>query len=99
MKAFTLPDGLEAGTPPAARDDVRLLVARPDGIEHSRFARLGEHLGEWDADVAGSDDGDVGHRRGIVQRGRPSACRNVLLVLATILRRGAVSSAGRAGDS
>ena len=30
-------------------------------------ARLREDLGERDADVAGSDNGDVGHRRGIVQ--------------------------------
>ena len=37
--------------------------------EKHAAARLGEHLGEWDADVAGSDDGDVGHRRAIVQRG------------------------------
>ena len=37
--------------------------------EQHRAARLREHLRERDADVAGSDNGDVGHRRGIVQRG------------------------------
>ena len=36
--------------------------------EEHAAARLGEHLGERDTDVAGSDDGDVGHRRAIVQR-------------------------------
>jgi hypothetical protein len=35
--------------------------------EQHAAARLGEDLSEWDADVAGSDDGNVGHRRGIVQ--------------------------------
>ena len=43
-------------------------------------ARLGEHLGERHADVAGPDNGNVGHRRGIVQR-TPAAA-------ATIPRRG-----------
>jgi hypothetical protein len=37
--------------------------------EEHTAACLGEYLGKWDADVAGSDDGDVGHRRAIVQRG------------------------------
>ena len=42
--AFDLPAGLEAAAPPARRDDVRLLVARPDGLAHARFADLGAQL-------------------------------------------------------
>jgi S-adenosylmethionine:tRNA ribosyltransferase-isomerase len=30
------------------RDDVRLLVARPDGVTHTRFSRLAEHLDPGD---------------------------------------------------
>lgn len=41
---FELPEGSEAGEPPerrgTARDGVRLLVARPDGLEHRRFREL-----------------------------------------------------------
>ena len=47
---FELPARLEAARPPAARDDVRLLVAnRDDGsIVHSRFPDLPEFLGRGD---------------------------------------------------
>ena len=48
MKAFTLPPGVEAAGPPTVRDGVRLLVARPDGLEHARFAQLGEFLAPGD---------------------------------------------------
>jgi S-adenosylmethionine:tRNA ribosyltransferase-isomerase len=45
---FELPPGLEADEPPEARglrrDDVRLLVATPDGTSHARFAALGRFL-------------------------------------------------------
>jgi S-adenosylmethionine:tRNA ribosyltransferase-isomerase len=41
---FALPSELEAGAPPRRRDDVRLLVARPDGLAHAAFDRLGEYL-------------------------------------------------------
>src|SRR5262249_31759349 len=45
---FELPPGLEADEPPEARglrrDDVRLLVATPDGTRHARFAALGRFL-------------------------------------------------------
>ena len=37
---FVLPDGVEAAAPPTTRDSVRLLVARRDRIEHSRFTKL-----------------------------------------------------------
>ena len=41
---FALPEGSEAGEPPerrgTARDGVRLLVARPNGLEHRRFREL-----------------------------------------------------------
>jgi S-adenosylmethionine:tRNA ribosyltransferase-isomerase len=41
---FELPPGLEASGPPEHRDDVRLLVARPTGVQHARFTDLGRHL-------------------------------------------------------
>lgn len=45
---FALPPGSEAGEPPEhrglARDGVRLLLARPDGIEHRRFHDLPDLL-------------------------------------------------------
>ncbi len=42
--AFDLPQRLEAAAPPARRDAVRLLVARPDGLTHAGFADLGGFL-------------------------------------------------------
>jgi S-adenosylmethionine:tRNA ribosyltransferase-isomerase len=45
---FVLPDGAEASTPPAVRDGVRLLVARPSGIAHVRFDRLADFLSPGD---------------------------------------------------
>jgi S-adenosylmethionine:tRNA ribosyltransferase-isomerase len=44
MKAFELPTGVEAGSPPTVRDGVRLLVVGSRGLEHARFAQLGEFL-------------------------------------------------------
>ncbi len=45
---FTPPGDLTAPEPPEfrglRRDQVRLLVAGPDGIRHTRFDRLGDHL-------------------------------------------------------
>ena len=45
---FERPDGLFARAPPEAsgrtRDDVRLLVSRPDGIDHARFEDLPQFL-------------------------------------------------------
>ena len=48
MKAFALPPGVEASAPPTVRDGVRLLVAHAGGVEHARFARLGEFLSPGD---------------------------------------------------
>lgn len=48
VATFELPGSLEAGAPPAHRDDVRLLVASPDGLTHTRFPRLGEFLAPGD---------------------------------------------------
>jgi S-adenosylmethionine:tRNA ribosyltransferase-isomerase len=42
--AFDLPPAREASAPPARRDAVRLLVARPDRISHARFGELGRFL-------------------------------------------------------
>ena len=45
---FVLPDGLEATEPPPSRDGVRLLVASPGSLAHTRFSRLGEYLAPGD---------------------------------------------------
>ena len=45
---FVLPEGFEATEPPTARDGVRLLVARPEGLTHARFSQLGEFLAPGD---------------------------------------------------
>jgi S-adenosylmethionine:tRNA ribosyltransferase-isomerase len=45
---FVLPDKLAATEPPPARDGVRLLVARPGGIAHTRFSELAAHLAPGD---------------------------------------------------
>jgi S-adenosylmethionine:tRNA ribosyltransferase-isomerase len=49
---FELPDRLAAGEPPEARglarDEVRLLVARPDGQQHARFTDIGTILAPGD---------------------------------------------------
>jgi S-adenosylmethionine:tRNA ribosyltransferase-isomerase len=42
--AFELPERLEATEPPAARDEVRMLVASPAGLEHARFRDLPDFL-------------------------------------------------------
>lgn len=52
LVAFTLPPGREATAPPErrglARDEVALLVARPDRIDHTPFHQLGSHLAAGD---------------------------------------------------
>jgi S-adenosylmethionine:tRNA ribosyltransferase-isomerase len=45
---FELPRELEADAPPARRDSVRLLVARPHGLTHATFAELGAQLAPGD---------------------------------------------------
>jgi S-adenosylmethionine:tRNA ribosyltransferase-isomerase len=50
---FRLPTRLEAATPPPVRDEVRLMVARPDGpLVHTRFLELADHLRPGDLLVA-----------------------------------------------
>jgi S-adenosylmethionine:tRNA ribosyltransferase-isomerase len=51
IAAFTLPASLEAVAPPAVRDQVRLLVAHPAGIEHATFAQLSQFLSSGDVVV------------------------------------------------
>jgi S-adenosylmethionine:tRNA ribosyltransferase-isomerase len=47
--SFELPPALEAGTPPAVRDDVRMLVARAGRpLVHARFLDLPQHLSPGD---------------------------------------------------
>jgi S-adenosylmethionine:tRNA ribosyltransferase-isomerase len=48
ITTFELPAGLAAAAPPASRAGVRLLVARPSGIEHARFSDLGSFLSPGD---------------------------------------------------
>jgi S-adenosylmethionine:tRNA ribosyltransferase-isomerase len=45
---FELPRELAATRPPELRDQVRLLVARPDGMAHARFGDLGAFLAPGD---------------------------------------------------
>jgi S-adenosylmethionine:tRNA ribosyltransferase-isomerase len=45
---FELPDELAAPRPPELRDQVRLLIARPDGMTHARFADLAASLSPGD---------------------------------------------------
>ena len=45
---FVLPERLEAAEPPPVRDGVRLLVASPGGVQHTRFSQLGEFLAPGD---------------------------------------------------
>jgi S-adenosylmethionine:tRNA ribosyltransferase-isomerase len=49
---FVLPPGSDATAPPElrglARDQVRLLVARPSGVQHVRFRDLPDHLNSGD---------------------------------------------------
>ena len=42
--AFDLPERLEATSPPAVRDEVRMLVASPARLEHARFRDLADIL-------------------------------------------------------
>lgn len=87
VTTFPAPEDATAAAPPEARglerDEVRLLVARPGGVEHARFRDLPRHLEPGDrvvvnnsATVAGEVDATV--------RGRP-----VVLHAATRLDDGA----------
>lgn len=48
MTVFELPRELEASAPPPTRDGVRLMVARPGGIEHGRFRDFAQFLAAGD---------------------------------------------------
>ena len=48
MTTFALPRWQEATKPPPVRNAVRLLVAGRNGIEHTRFDRLGDYLAPGD---------------------------------------------------
>jgi S-adenosylmethionine:tRNA ribosyltransferase-isomerase len=70
MTAFDLPPGLEAAAPPPRRDRVRLLVARPGGITHTRFDHIADELRPGDlvvvntsATLAAAVDGRLGPLR------------------------------------
>ena len=45
---FVLPEELNATEPPPFREGVRLLVARPEGVTHTRFSQLSEYLAPGD---------------------------------------------------
>src|ERR1700742_1086505 len=42
--SFRLPHDLEASSPPPVRDEVRLMVASPDELVHTRFTELAHQL-------------------------------------------------------
>lgn len=73
---FALPAGAEATEPPEARglarDEVRLLVAGAEGVQHARFRDLPRHLSAGDtvvintsATLAAAIDGRRGDGRGV----------------------------------
>jgi S-adenosylmethionine:tRNA ribosyltransferase-isomerase len=76
IDTFELPDELAAAEPPeqrgVTRDQVRLLVASPSGIEHTRFAGLPDSLSPGDlvvvntsATLAAAVDGQRADGRGV----------------------------------
>jgi S-adenosylmethionine:tRNA ribosyltransferase-isomerase len=74
--AFTLPDELHAVEPPEARglarDEVRLLVARPGGLEHARFRDLADLLQPGDLLVVNTSATLPAAVDGIRPDGRPA---------------------------
>ncbi len=71
---FDLPDGLSASAPPEARglarDEVRLLVASPSGVQHTVFSSLGSHLRPGDLLVVNTS-GTLPAAVDAVRGGRP----------------------------
>ncbi|MEU8634880.1 S-adenosylmethionine:tRNA ribosyltransferase-isomerase [Amycolatopsis sp. NPDC048633] len=71
---FDLPDELSASAPPeargVARDEVRLLVASPSGVEHAVFSSLGSHLLPGDLLVVNTS-GTLPAAVDAVRRGHP----------------------------
>ena len=74
---FTLPDELHAAQPPEARglarDEVRLLVATPGGLEHARFRDLTNFLHPGDLVVVNTSATLPAALDGIRSGGRPVA--------------------------
>jgi S-adenosylmethionine:tRNA ribosyltransferase-isomerase len=67
LAEFDLPRALEASAPPKRRDGVRLLVASPNGLVHTRFDRLGDQLEPGDlvvVNTSGTLSAAVSGRRG-----------------------------------
>ncbi|MBV9089315.1 MAG: S-adenosylmethionine:tRNA ribosyltransferase-isomerase [Mycobacteriaceae bacterium] len=107
---FRRPTASDAAEPPEARgvprDRVKLLVARPDGIDHVRFADLGHYLGAGDLMVVNNSAtlpaAVPGHRDG---RHRPDE-QSVIVHFSTALTeyvwavelRASVNSTGYMGD-
>ena len=93
--AFELPAGLQATAPPADRDGVRLLVARPGGVEHALFPALGRFLSPGDVLVVNTSGTRAAAVDGTRNDGRP-----VTVHFATALDDGSwvveVRPAGRA---
>ena len=71
---FSVPGESTATAPPEvrgrSRDDVRMLVARPDGLQHRRFSDLAEQLEPGDLVVVNNSATVNGEIDG-VRRGRP----------------------------
>lgn len=74
---FELPEGSEAGAPPerrgTARDGVRLLVARPDGLQHRRFRELPGLLEPGDLLVVNTSATLAAAVEAVDEQGRPVA--------------------------
>lgn len=68
---FDLPPALEAKAPPERRDDVRLLVAWADGVQHSRFTDLARHLQPGDLVVVNTSATLAAAVDGVRADGRP----------------------------
>ena len=71
MKAFALPAGVEAASPPTARDGVRLLVAAPDGLTHARFTEFAQYLEPGDLVVVNTSATLAAAVDGVRSDGRP----------------------------
>jgi S-adenosylmethionine:tRNA ribosyltransferase-isomerase len=66
---FQVPEEATAATPPAERDGVRLLVARPEGLSHEHFRDVTDHLEPGDLVVV-NDSATVNGEMDAVRDGR-----------------------------
>jgi S-adenosylmethionine:tRNA ribosyltransferase-isomerase len=69
---FELPDGVEAAGPPTTRDGVRLLVASPRSLEHTRFVQLARYLRPGDLVVVNTSATLAAAVDGVREGGRPA---------------------------